>query len=38
VNLDVSRKDKTKEIIPMAQEEFDPYALLDTLRAGGDVL
>jgi putative transposase len=37
VNLDVSRKDTTKEIIPMAQEEFDPYALLDTLRAGGDV-
>jgi hypothetical protein len=21
----------------MVQEEFDPYALLDTLRAGGDI-
>jgi putative transposase len=31
---DVSGK---KEITPMAQEEFDPYALLDTFRAGGDL-
>ena len=31
------RQDTTKEITPVAQQEFDPYALLDTLRAGGDV-
>jgi len=27
----------TKEITPVAQTDFDPYALLDALRAGGDV-
>jgi transposase-like protein len=26
-----------KKITPVAQQEFDPYALLDALRAGGDV-
>jgi hypothetical protein len=27
----------TKEITPVAQTDFDPYALFDALRAGGDV-
>jgi len=37
VNLDVSIQDTTKEITPVAHQEFDAYALLETLRAGGDV-
>jgi putative transposase len=37
VNLDVSLERRVKEITPVAQSDFDPYALLDALRAGEDV-
>ena len=37
MNLDVSLTRHDKEITPMVQHDFDPYALLDALRAGGDV-
>jgi hypothetical protein len=36
VNLDVSLTRHDKEITPMVQHDFDPYALLDVLRAGDD--
>jgi len=37
VILDVSIARHAKEITPVAQSDFDPYELLDALRAGGDV-
>jgi transposase-like protein len=37
VNLDVSLHRHEKEITPVAHLDFDPYALLDALRAGEDV-
>jgi putative transposase len=37
VNLDVSDQRLVKEITSVAQQDFDPYALLNALRAGEDV-
>jgi putative transposase len=37
VILDVSIARHAKEITPVAHHDFDPYELLDALRAGGDV-
>ena len=33
----MSRNDTRKEITLVTQHDFDPYALLDSLRAGGDI-